>query len=76
MSKWEYKVIKSKLGIRGAGDPRRRSYGGGGNIELETLEEMINDLAGEGWEAVNITASNPYQKESYIYCLLRRKMEL
>ena len=75
MSEWEYRIIKSMIGSRGGGNPQRRSYGGGGS-EIEGLEEVINDLAGKGWEAVNITASNPYQKESYIYCLLRRKMEL
>ena len=76
MSKWEYKIIKGMIGSRGGGSPRRRAYGGGGGSEIEGLEEEINDLAGEGWEAVNITASNPYQKASHIYCLLRRKMEL
>lgn len=68
MSKWEYKIIKSMIGIRG-----RRGEGGN---EIKDLENMINDLAEKGWEAVNITASNPYQKESYVYCLLRKKMEL
>ncbi len=74
MSKWEYKIIKSLIGIRGGGRAGSSRFGGGGS-EIEDLEDVINDLAGKGWEAVNITASNPYQKQSFIYCLLKRKKE-
>ena len=74
MTLFEYKIINGSIGMSRS-PPRRRAVGGSGGSKVEVLEDMINDLAVEGWEAVNITASNPYQQASYIYCLLRRKKD-
>lgn len=82
MTLFEYKIINSKIGTKriseggGEGKVRVSRFRGGGGSEIEVLEDMINDLSTKGWEAVNITASNPYQKESFMYCLLKRKKEL
>lgn len=66
MTLFEYTIINRFIGTRGR--------------EIEDFEDMINELAGEGWEAVNITANTSPQERhsdggSFLYCLLRRKRE-